>query len=41
VFDADAETAAHIAPDARGALAPMDQTRARELRARLLQRLNR
>lgn len=41
VFDADDDTAAHIAPDARGALAPMDETRARELRARLLQRLNR
>lgn len=41
VFDADADTAAHIAPDARGALAPMDETGARELRARLLQRLNR
>ncbi|RZZ84046.1 cupin-like domain-containing protein [Pseudoxanthomonas winnipegensis] len=41
VFDADAETVAHIAPEARGALAPMDDTRARELRARLLQRLNR
>ncbi|WCE06054.1 cupin-like domain-containing protein [Pseudoxanthomonas sp. JBR18] len=41
VFDADAQTVAHIAEGARGALAPMDEARARELRARLLQRLNR
>lgn len=41
VFDADADTAAHIAEPARGLLAPMDEIRARELRARLLQRLNR
>ena len=41
VFDADADTAAHIPEPARGVLAPMDDTRARELRARLLQRLNR
>lgn len=41
VFDADAQTAAHIAPGARGVLDPIDEARARELRARLLQRLNR
>lgn len=41
VFDADAQTAAHIPEAARGMLAPMDDLRARELRARLLQRLNR
>lgn len=41
VFDADADTAAHIPEAARGLLAPIDENRARELRARLLQRLNR
>ncbi|WP_144900496.1 cupin-like domain-containing protein [Luteimonas cucumeris] len=41
VFDADAHTAAHIPEAARGMLAPIDETRMRELRARLLQRLNR
>jgi len=41
VFDADADTAAHILEAARGMLAPIDENRARELRARLLQRLNR
>jgi hypothetical protein len=41
VFDADDSTAAHLPEAARGLLAPMDDTRARELRARLLQRLNR
>lgn len=41
VFDADADTAAHIPEAARGLLAPIDEIRARELRAYLLQRLNR
>ncbi|ALN92604.1 cupin-like domain-containing protein [Lysobacter gummosus] len=41
VFDADAQTAAHIPEAARGMLAPIDELRARELRARLLQALNR
>lgn len=41
VFDADEQTAAHIPEAARGLLAPVDETRMRELRARLLQRLNR
>lgn len=41
VFDADAQTSAHIPEAMRGALAPLDEARARELRARLLQGLNR
>ena len=41
VFDADEHTAAHVPPGARGILAPMDDTRARQLRALLLKRLNR
>ena len=41
IFDADDDTAAHIPGPARGVLAPIDETTARELRARLLQRLNR
>jgi hypothetical protein len=41
VFEADEDTAAHIPPQARRVLAPMDPESARELRARLLQRLNR
>lgn len=41
VFEPDDATAAHIPEAARRVLAPMDETRARELRARLLQRLNR
>lgn len=41
VFDADADTAAYMPESARGVLAPMDEARARSLRARLLQRLNR
>jgi hypothetical protein len=41
VFDADSDTAAHVPESARGVLAPMDEARARSLRARLLQRLNR
>lgn len=41
VFDADADTVAHIPEGARRALAPLTPEVARELRARLLQRLNR
>ena len=41
VFDADGDTAAHIPEAARRLLAPLGEDRARELRARLLQRLNR
>jgi hypothetical protein len=41
VFEADEHTAAHIPPQARRVLAPLDPESARELRARLLQRLNR
>ena len=41
VFDADERTAAHVPEAARRALAPMTPDTARELRARLLQRLNR
>lgn len=41
VFEADADTAAHIPEHARGVLSPLDETRARELRARLLKRINR
>ena len=41
VFDPGDATAAHIPDAARGALAPLDAERARRLRARLLQRLNR
>lgn len=41
VFDAGDETIAHIAPAARGALAPLDDDTARMLRARLLKALNR
>ena len=41
VFEADGDTAAHIPEPARRVLAPLDETRARQLRARLLQRLNR
>lgn len=41
VFDADARTPAHIPEAVRGALAPLDEARARELRARLLHGLNR
>lgn len=41
VFEAGGETVDHIPEAARGVLGPMDETRARELRARLLQRLNR
>ena len=41
VFDADENTAAHLPPAARGILAPMNDTSARQLRAVLLKRLNR
>jgi hypothetical protein len=41
VFEADERTLAHIPPQARRILGPMDADSARELRARLLQRLNR
>jgi len=41
VFDADAETSAHIPEAARGVLGPLDEARARQLRAVLLHRLNR
>jgi hypothetical protein len=41
VFEADERTAAHIPPQARRVLGPLDAESARELRARLLQRLNR
>lgn len=41
VFDADADTAAHIPPAARHVLAPLDDLATRGLRARLLRRLNR
>ncbi|WP_046658125.1 cupin-like domain-containing protein [Lysobacter capsici] len=41
VFDADDQTAAHIPEAVRGLLAPIDELRARELRARLLHGLNR
>jgi hypothetical protein len=41
VFEADENTASHIPEQARRVLAPMDEEAARELRARLLQRLNR
>ncbi len=41
VFDADAQTAAHIPAAARGMLAPMNDTIARRLRSMLLNKLNR
>lgn len=41
VFEADADTAAHIPEQARRLLSPLDETRARDLRARLLKRINR
>jgi hypothetical protein len=41
VFEADEHTVAHIAPSARGVLAPLDDDAARMLRARLLKALNR
>ena len=41
VFEPGEVTADHIPPHARGVLAPLDEARARDLRARLLQRINR
>ncbi|WP_116808400.1 cupin-like domain-containing protein [Steroidobacter cummioxidans] len=41
VFEADQQTSAHIPENARRALSPMDADIARDIRARLLQRLNR
>ncbi len=41
VFNATEEYAAHIPPNARQILAPLDETTVRGLRARLLRRLNR
>ncbi len=41
VFEADADTAAHIPESARRVLSPLDESRARDLRARLLKRINR
>ena len=41
VFGADEDTAAHVPPAARRALAPIDANSARRLRAELLKRLNR
>ncbi|SHN36802.1 Cupin-like domain-containing protein [Duganella sacchari] len=41
IFEADEHTAAHIPPNARGALAPLTEDGARALRTQLLKRLNR
>jgi hypothetical protein len=41
VFEADAQTAAHVPESARRVLAPLTADVARDLRARLLQRINR
>jgi len=41
VFDATEDKVAHVPQDARRMLGPFDADRARELRAFLLQRLNR
>ena len=41
VFEAGESTAAHIPPEARRVLAPLDDAAVRELRARLLKKLNR
>jgi hypothetical protein len=41
VFEPGEATADHIPPHARGVLAPFDEARMRDLRARLLQRINR
>ena len=41
VFQPDEATADHIPESARRVLSPLDETQARSLRARLLQRLNR
>ena len=40
VFEANAETAAHIPPHARGALGPFDEESARAVRAAILARMN-
>lgn len=41
VFDFDQDAVSHIPEDRRGVLAPMDEVKARKLRAQLLNRLNR
>jgi hypothetical protein len=41
VFEADPDTVAHIPESARRVLSPLDEGRARDLRARLLKRINR
>ena len=41
VFEADEDTVAHVPESARRVLSPLDERRARELRARLLARINR
>jgi hypothetical protein len=41
VFEADADTSAHIAPDARRVLAPLTADAARVLRAQLIKKMNR
>jgi hypothetical protein len=41
VFEADEQTAGHVPQNARRVLGPLDDAAARELRARLLQKLNR
>src|SRR5262249_4245880 len=41
VFEADADTAAHIPPQAQGALGPIDEEAAKAVRAAILARLNR
>jgi hypothetical protein len=41
VFEADDNTAGHIPENARRVLAPLDDAAARELRARLIKKLNR
>jgi hypothetical protein len=41
IFEADDATAAHIAPHARGVMAPLNEDGARALRGQLLKRLNR
>jgi len=41
VFEADGDTAAHIPERSRGSLGPLNDEAVREMRARLLARLNR
>lgn len=41
IFDAGEQTAAHLPPDARGVLGPLDENAHRRLRALLLNKLNR